>query len=455
VTPLSLWHDQGPLPKVRSALTTAVDADVVIVGGGYTGLWTAYYLLGARPGLSVVVLESEFCGFGASGRNGGWASSKFPGSKARMAADHGAEAVVAYQHAMFDGVEEIGRVAAAEGIDCAYRAGGMLLYATSPAQVPRLRAYMEELRRWGFAEDDLEWLDAAEARRRADVAGTEAAMFTRRCASIQPWRLVSGLAEAVERRGGVIYEHSRVRTMGTGIVVTDGGVVRAPAVLRCTEAFTPELPGEGRTVAPVYSLMLATEPMPDDWWEGVGLRHGETFSDERHLIVYGQRTSDGRFAFGGRGAPYHFGSTVRPDWDRDPRTHDHVQRVLWELFPQLGHAEVTHRWGGAVAVPRDWRTSVDFDRVTGLGHAGGYVGQGVTSANLAGRTLADLVAGEDTERTRLPFVGHRARRWEPEPLRWVGINLGRTLAPLADAAEGRSGKPSRVLGGVLSKLTGG
>ncbi len=455
MTPLSLWHDQGPLPKARPALTDAVDADVVIVGGGYTGLWTAYYLLGARPGLTVVVVEAEFCGFGASGRNGGWASSKFAGSKDRMAADHGLHAVVAYQHAMFDGVEEIGRVTEAEGIDCSYRPGGMLLYATNPAQVPRLRAYMDGLRRWGFDDDDLEWLDAAEASRRAAVAGAEAAMFTPRCASIHSWRLVAGLAEAVERRGGKIYEHSRVRTMGTGLVVTDGGVVRAPTVLRCTEAFTPELPGEGRTVAPVYSLMLATEPMPQEWWDEVGLRHGETFSDQRHLIIYGQRTTDGRFAFGGRGAPYHFGSSVRPDWDRDPRTHEMVRDVLWELFPQLGDAKVTHRWGGAVAIPRDWRMSVDFDRVTGRGHAGGYVGQGVTSANLAGRTLADLVAGADTERTRLPFVGHYARRWEPEPLRWIGINLGRSLAPLADAAEERTGKPSKLLGGVLSKLTGG
>src|SRR5690606_2943690 len=152
--------------------------------------------------------------------------------------------------------------------------------------------------------------------------------------------------------------------------------------LRCTEAFTAELPGHSRTVAPVYSLMLATEPLPPEWWGTVGLHNGETFSDERHLIIYGQRTADGRFAFGGRGAPYHFGSTVRDDWDVDPRTHELVRRVLWSLFPQLSEARVTHRWGGAVAVPRDWRTSVDFDPGTGLGHAGGYVGQGVASANL-------------------------------------------------------------------------
>lgn len=452
--PLSLWHEQGPAPVERPALEGAVEADVAIVGGGYTGLWTAYYLLGARPGLRVAVVEGEFCGYGASGRNGGWVSTKFPGSKSEMAADHGSGAVVAYQHAMFDAVDEIGKVAAEEGIDCAYRKGGMLLFATSPAQLPRLRSYMESLQRWGFREADLEWLGPKEARRRAAVAGAEAALFTPRCASIQPWKLVSGLARAVERRGGVIYEKSPVRVIDTGMVVGSHGVVRAPAVLRCTEAYTAELPGHERLLAPVYSLMIATEPLPGEWWAEVGLAHGETFSDERHLIVYGQRTPDDRLAFGGRGAPYHFGSSVRPEWDVDEHTHELVRQVLWEFFPQLGNAAVTHRWGGAVAVPRDWRVSVDFDPVTGKGHAGGYVGQGVAGSNLAGRTLADLVLDNETERTRLPFVGHRWRRWEPEPLRWVGINLGRALAPLADAVEERSGKPSRLLGGALARLTG-
>lgn len=453
--PLSLWHDQGPTPKPRPALVGAEEADVVIVGGGYTGLWTAYYLLGARPGLRVMVVEAKFCGFGASGRNGGWVSAKFPGSKETMAADHGRQAVVDYQRLMFDAVDEIGRVAEAEGIAADYRKGGMLLFATTPAQETRLRAYADGLRRWGFGDEDLEMLGAGEARSRAAVAGAKAALFTPHCASIQPWRLVAGLADAVERRGGVIYERSPARAVSSGLVVTDEGAVRAPVVLRCTEAFTSNLPGQTRTLAPVYSLMIATEPLSDEWWSEVGLHDGETFSDERHLIIYGQRTTDNRFAFGGRGAPYHFGSTVRPAWDSDPRTHELVRQVLWELFPQLGDAAVTHRWGGAVAVPRDWRVSVDFDRVSGLGYAGGYVGQGVASANLAGRTLADLVAGSDTERTALPFVGHRWRRWEPEPLRWIGINLGRALAPLADVSEERRGRPSRILGGVLSRLTGG
>lgn len=453
--PLSLWHDQGPPPAGRPSLVGAEEADVAIVGGGYTGLWTAYYLKEARADLRVVVVEGEFCGYGASGRNGGWVSSKLPGSRKSMAASHGAAAVRAYQRAMFRSIDEIGTVARQEGVDCHYRKGGMLLFATAPAHLSRLRAYMATLRQWGFEEEDVEWLAADQARQRADLPKALGAVFTPHCASIHPWRLVAGLAQAVERRGVAIYEHSRARAVEPGLVLTEEGVVRAPVILRCTEAFTPALPGHSRLLAPVYSLMLATEPLGQVWWEDVGLAEGETFSDERHLIVYGQRTADGRIAFGGRGAPYHFGSTVRPGWDVDDRTHELVRRVLWQLFPGLGDTRVTHRWGGAVAVPRDWRMSVDFDRATGQGHAGGYVGQGVTSSHLAGRTLADLVTGADTARTRLPFVGHRWRRWEPEPLRWVGINLGRALAPLADSIEERTDRPSRLVGGALDRLTGG
>lgn len=453
-SPLSLWHDQGPSPTFRPPLAGRAEVDVVIVGGGYTGLWTAYYLAQARPDLSVMVLEAEFCGFGASGRNGGWCSFKFPGRREAMAADHGKPAVVAYQRAMLEAIDEVGRVAGREGIECDYRKGGMLLFATSKPQVERLVAYRQTLLAWGFGDEDVTWLAGDEAGRRGAVAGARAAIHTRHCASLHPWRLVHGLVEAVERRGVVVHEHSPVRRIVPGVAITEHGGVRARMVLRCTEAFTPAQAGQRRTLAPLYSLMIATEPLPEAWWKEVGLSEGETFSDERHLIVYGQRTADGRLAFGGRGAPYHLGSTVRPEWDRDPAVHQRLAEVLWELFPQLGEAGVTHRWGGPVAVPRDWRMSVDLDVHTGLGHAGGYVGQGVTSANLGGRTLADLALGLDTPRTRLPFVGHRWRRWEPEPLRWAGINLGRSLAHWADARETRTGRPARYLAAALARLTG-
>jgi glycine/D-amino acid oxidase-like deaminating enzyme len=239
-----------------------------------------------------------------------------------------------------------------------------------------------------------------------------------------------------------------------GIVRTDAGRVRAGAILRCTEGYTPRLVGERRTIVPLYSLMIATEPLPEDVWERIGLRRRETFTDGRHLLIYGQRTADGRVAFGGRGAPYHFGSAIRPGFDRDDRVFADLERVLRGLVPQIGDAAITHVWGGALGVPRDWQASVGFDRERGLGWAGGYVGDGVATTNLAGRTLADLVLGRDTELTALPWIDHRSPRWEPEPLRWLGINATRALAASADRAEARTGREGGWRAAIVDRLTG-
>ena len=235
-------------------------------------------------------------------------------------------------------------------------------------------------------------------------------------------------------------------------VRTDHGTLRADVVVRATEAWTPRLPGLRRALAPVYSLVIATEPLPEATWERIGLRERETFSDHRHLIVYGQRTAEGRMVFGGRGAPYHLGSRVHPAHDRDPRVFARLLATLHEMFPVLRGVRVEHAWGGPLGIPRDWCASVGLDRRTGLAHAGGYVGDGLSTTNLAGRTLRDLVLGRDTELTRLPWVGHASPRWEPEPLRWLGINAGLRATVLADAEERLTGRPSLVARAVAPLL---
>ena len=203
---------------------------------------------------------------------------------------------------------------------------------------------------------------------------------------------------------------------------------------------------------PVYSLMIATEPLPEAFWAAAGLAGRQTFSDNRHLVIYGQRTADGRLAFGGRGAPYHFSSRAHERYDRDKRAHGALRRTLLELFPSLEGAAITHAWGGPLGVPRDWFSSVGFERASGLAWAGGYVGDGVSTSNLAGRTLADLLLGRETDLVQLPWVGHRSRDWEPEPLRWLGINAALLAARMADRAE-RRGRAS-VVGTRVARLTG-
>ena len=443
---LSFWWDSLPddlAGPARPPLEGSTTADVVVVGAGYTGLWTAYYLALADPTLRVVVLDAETAGFGASGRNGGWASALFPTSLDKVAASSSRPAAVSLLEAMFDTVDEVGRVAEAEGIDCHFRKGGTVVLARTPVQLERARAEIADHRSWGFGPEDFALLSAAEAQERLGATDVLGATYSPHCASIHPALLVRGLALAVERHGVTIHERTRVTSIEPGVVRTEHGDVRAPRIVRATEAWTAQLPGHERDIAPVYSLVLATEPLPAALWDEIGLRAGETFADHRHLIIYGQRTADGRFVFGGRGAPYHLGSRIRSEFDREPEVFDELWRVLRELFPAVGAYAVTHTWGGPLGIPRDWYPSVGLDPGTGIGWAGGYVGDGVASSNLAGRTLADLVRGVSTVRTALPWVNRRSPRWEPEPLRWLGVNLGLRVMASADGAEERSGRPSR------------
>jgi len=421
-----------------------VDVDVAVVGAGYTGLWTAYYLARLDPSLRVAVLEKEVAGFGASGRNGGWCSALFAASKAKVARAGGRDGAVALQRALFDTVDEVGQAAAEEGIDCHFAKGGTLVLARTPVQAARLRAEVEEERSWGFGEGDVRWLSAAEASAQVTATGVLGGTFTPHCAALHPARLVRGLATAVERRGVAIYERTPALRLGDREVETPGGRVRAEVVVRATEGYTATLRASRRELAPVYSLMIATEPLPASFWDSVGWRSRETLSDGRHLIIYAQRTAEDRIAFGGRGAPYHFASRVTPGFDRQPRVFAELQRSLVELFPDLRHAEVTHRWGGPLGIPRDWFSSVGFDRATGAAWAGGYVGDGVGTSNLAGRTLADLIVDRSTGLTHLPWVGHRSPRWEVEPLRWLGANAGLRMTSAADAEEEWTGRPSRL-----------
>ncbi len=459
----SLWADQVAADVVRAPLSGSQAVDVAIVGAGYTGLWTALALLRADPALRVLVIERETVGFGASGRNGGWCVGELAGGLHGAIRTHGRDAGIRLTRSIMETVDEIGRTLAEEQIDADFTKGGVIRLARTTAQLDRQREEAELFESCGFS-DEVSLLDPTAATERLAAPDTLGGLHYRPCARVHPSKLVHGLATAVERRGGTIVEHTAVTEIrpGGGIrpggakptVVTDRGVVTADVIVRATEGYTRDLPGLGRSLVPLYSLMVATEPLPAELWDEIGLRDRETFCDDRRMVIYGQRTADERIAFGGRSAGYGFGSRIDPSMERGVATHDRIVATLRQLLPMLGDAAITHWWGGVLGVPRDWRPSVGFDGATGLAWAGGYVGEGVAAANLAGRTLADLITGAATDLTSLPWVGHRSRRWEPEPLRWVGINGSVRLAALADRTEARSasGRPSR-LGAVIDRLT--
>jgi glycine/D-amino acid oxidase-like deaminating enzyme len=454
---VSFWLDSLPADHSfvqRPSLPGDVTADVAIVGAGYTGLWTAYYLKQIDPDLRIVMLEAEFAGFGASGRNGGWLSALLPMSFEKMAAQHGRHGAVAMQRTMHDAVDEVARVTEKEGIDCHLAKGGYLNLARNKPQVDRVDELLQYYRSWGFGEEDYRWLTKAEASARLNATELLGAGYTPHCAAIHPARLVRGLAQTVENAGVTIYEGTRVLELQNRKVRCETGSVSADVVVRATEGFTARLPGHRRRVAPIYSLMIATEPLPESFFDEVGWAQRETFNDDRRLIIYGQRTADNRIAFGGRGAPYHFGSAIKPEFDRHTDVQDSLRVLLGEMFPALGDAKVTHRWGGPIGAPRDWFCSVGYDESTGHASAGGYVGDGVTTTNLAGRTLADLITRRDTDLVSLPWVNHQSRKWEPEPLRWLGINTMLRLPVGADRYEERTDRTEKWRSKILEHFIG-
>ncbi|MGA7148451.1 MAG: FAD-binding oxidoreductase [Microbacterium sp.] len=435
------WQQLGGTPSPRASLDGDLEVDVAIVGAGYTGLWAAYYLKREQPDLRVVVLEQRFAGFGASGRNGGWLTNTVTGGRERYAASHGRDAAIAQQRALNDTVDEVIAVARHEGIEADVVKGGELGIARSPAQLARLRAAVAAEQAWPHT--DVEEWDAATTASRVGVEGVLGGLWHPHCARVHPAKLVAGLAAAVERRGVPIYEQTRVTEIAPGRAVTERGVVRAAHVLRATEGFTPDLRGQHRTWLPMNSSMIVTEPIPAAAWDRMGWDGRETLGDFAHVYMYAQRTADDRIAFGGRGVPYRFGSRVDTDGSTQRRTIASLTALLRQFFPDAADVPIAHAWSGVLGVARDWAATVVHDRATGLGWAGGYVGTGVTATNLAGRTLADLVLERDTALARLPWAGHRAKNWEPEPLRWVAVNAIYTAYRAADRVEA-SGRSSRT-----------
>ena len=446
----SLWADQVGDVTARSPLAGNRRVDVAIVGAGYTGLWTAHSLLQADPGLRVIIIEADRVGAGASGLNGGWCVGELAGGLGAAVAlaerrTGSADGGTRLTREIMRTVDEIERITHEEGIKCDFTKGGVIRTARTAPQLTRQHSEVAEHRHHGFGSNDIELLDAEAATARLNATDVLGGMYYSAGARIHPARLVHGLAAAVERHGGEIVEQTRATQISAGqpaSVTTTNGTVTADIVVRAVEGFTSTLSGHRRTLLPFSSSMIATEPLPPEVWETIGLAARETFADDRRMVIYGQRTADDRIAFGGRGAPYRYGSKIVED-DGPQAIHDRIIASLHQLLPATRDAAITHRWGGVLGIPRDWQPSVGIDRSSGLAWAGGFVGEGVAASNLAGRTTADLILERATDLVSLPWVDHVSPRWEPEPFRWLGVTTFLKLTTQADAAEQRTGRASR------------
>jgi glycine/D-amino acid oxidase-like deaminating enzyme len=450
---VSFWYADIGLPYPRAPLAGDTTADIAIIGAGYTGLWTAYYLKQANPALDVVVIEKDFAGFGASGRNGGWLTGGFAWTHRRYLETSSEAAVRAMVEAMNGTVDEVIRVTEAEGIEADIHRTDELMVATKPAQLARMQTEVAHRRHWGEDGRVFE-MNAADLAERIHIPGALGAMVVTNVARVQPAKLVRGMAKAVERLGVRIVEGTTVTAYEPGVVTTDHGTVHAPVILRCTEGFTAGLPGLKREWLPVNSAQIATEPLPSEIWAQIGWQGHEILGDFANAYCYCQRTREGRITVGARGVPYRFGSNLDVNGAPDTETIRRLTAILHRHFPAAAQAKIDHAWCGVIGVPRDWCATVGLDPVTGLGWAGGYVGVGVSTSNLAGRTLADLALGRDTDLAHLPWVNRRVRPWEPEPLRWLGVTGMYALLNAADRREDRPGAGPSRLAALGNRLAG-
>lgn len=434
---LSFWMSRDGIDvPVTRRLDRADDVDVAIIGAGLSGLWTAWALRQNDPQLSVAVLEAEQLGFGASGRNCGWLSAKPVGIRSVLSKVAGRDGVLAVERHLRDAMHDVVRILGASTIDARY--GGSTQVARSASEQRRIENYVAANRQWGVTNSHLELLTADEARRRIDVAGVTGALHTPDNYCVDPVKMSFALARLVQDAGVPIYTNSRVTTIGPGQLVVAGHPVRVRRrAVVATEGYSSAQPGRRRNTLPLNSSVLVTEPLTDEQWSKIGWDQADGLSGSAHTYFYGQRTPDGRIVIGGRGKPYRFGSRFDRDGAVDARTVDALQGVLDDLFPQVTMTS-SHAWCGVLGVARDWSPFIDTDASGSITRIGGYAGQGLTAAHLAGRITADLVTGRDSAMVRLPWVRATPRRWEPEPLRWIGANgLYRTYA-VADGLEARS-----------------
>jgi glycine/D-amino acid oxidase-like deaminating enzyme len=410
----------------RAALEHDLDVDVAIIGAGYTGLWTAYYLKRLAPGLNIAIVEAQTAGFGASGRNGGWLMGNILGED-RLLAGLSPEQRRASFDLLHSIPDEVELVIEREGIACDYRKGGVLYCAARyPEQEASLRRYLDDLYRQGLTESDYRWLSPEQLAQQIRVAKPYGGIYAPHVATIHPAKLVRGLARTVENMGVKIYENSPVTQWQSGSLRTAKASVRCRWIVPAVEGYATTLPPLGRYQLPVQSLIVATEPLSAATWDEIGLNRGQAFSESSRQVTYGQRTADNRLVFGARGG-YQFAGKLRHDFDLTTNEVELRRYLFGELFPQLKNVRITHAWGGNLGMSRRFKPHMLCDHASGIALSGGYGGEGVGASNLGGRTLADLILERDTELVHQPWVMPQGgldslKAWEPEPCRWLGYN---------------------------------
>ncbi|MFT4263545.1 MAG: FAD-dependent oxidoreductase [Nocardioides sp.] len=437
----SYWLEDASRPAPLPPLIGAAEADLVVVGGGYTGLWTALLARERFPDRSVTLLEAGQCGDQASGRNGGFASASLTHGFANGLERWPAELEV-LDRLGAENLREIGATIERLGIDCDWRMSGELAVATQPHQVEELHELAATLSRHGVEHDVL---DAAAARARVDSPTYLGALaLPDETALVEPARLAWGLRAACLDAGVVVHEGSRATSLerdgagGAGVrVTTDAGWVRAGRVALGTNAFPSLLRRLRLMTVPVYDYVLMSEPLSDAQLASIGWAGREGIGDSANLFHYYRLTRDNRILWGGYDAVYHYGSRISPVLESQGRTHGLLAEQFFETFPQLAGLRFTHRWAGVID------TCTRFSAFFGTAYAGtvayalGYTGLGVAATRFGAQVMLDLLSGESTERTSLEMVRSKPLPFPPEPFRYAGIKAMTASLEASDRHEGR------------------
>jgi len=432
----SLWAE-GFTQQQFPAITENLDCDVAIIGGGLSGLWSAFHLHQAKSELKIALFESRHIGYGASGRNGGWISADYPVYRSTLEKRHGKKVADLVFASLKKSIDEIGSFASRHAPSAGFVKGGTVMFARNKAQEIRLKAGVDE---------EHQWLNREELNEVIRIAGARGGLHNAHCASVNPMQLVQGLAKYLSGKIA-IYEGSTASEIAPHMLAVNSCVVKASIVINATEVFR----NAPREQIPLYSLMVATEPLTDSQWKEIGNAGRATFAEGLHLINYAQRTPDNRLAIGGRGARYPFGSRKSSEIENSARVHESIRKLAQSWFPHITDLKFTHAWGGAVAITRDWEPYVRWDREFGYGVIGGYAGDGMTMTYLASKALVqEIIDGTDDVRG-LHFINRRSRNWEMEPIRYAAINTLVKLSDIADYEEKLTNRPS-VLSRIIEPL---
>ncbi len=444
--PRPFWLADLPRRDPHPPLTGSAEADLCIVGGGFTGLWAALLALDEQPDRSVIVLEADRCGEGASGRNGGFLDDSLTHGLVNGLSRFAAE-MPELERLGAENLAGLREDLVGHGIDAELEETGSLSVALEPHELPALAEEAALLARFGRSA---ELLDAAAVRAEVDSPMYLGGLWQRTGAClVHPGKLVDGLRAATLAAGGTVHEGSpatRIAPEGERILVhTRTGAIRARRVLLATSAYPPLLRSVRRYVAPVYDYVLVTEPLSAARREAVGWRHRQGLSDNGNQFHYYRLTRDDRILFGGYDAVYRLGGPVGARFDDHPPSFARLAQHFFTTFPQLEGVRFSHRWGGAIDTCS--RFAVFFGRAHGgrVVYAGGYTGLGVGASRFGARVALDLLTGRDTAATRLRLVRRRPVPFPPEPLRSAVIQLTRNRLAAADRHQGRRGLWLRTL----------